>query len=119
MIHSDGLEFESKKPATKEREEEKSGKYGECIVVFTSVEKGDLKNKEEIIAQTVEEIIQYSSNVGCEDIVIYPYAHLSNELETPNGAMKVLDLMCDILDKTELNIERVPFGWYKSFSLSF
>ena len=54
----------------------------------------------------------------CEDVVIYPYAHLSNELETPNGAMKVLDLMCDILDKTELNIERVPFGWYKSFSLS-
>ena len=118
MIHSDGLEFESKKPATKEREEEKSGKYGECIVVFTSVEKGDLKNKEEIIAQTVEEISQYSSNVGCEDIVIYPYAHLSNELETPNGAMKVLDLMCEVLDKTELNIERVPFGWYKSFNLS-
>ena len=45
MIHSDCLEFESKKPATKEREEEKSGKYGECIVVFTSVEKGDFKTE--------------------------------------------------------------------------
>ena len=118
MIHSDCLEFESKKPATEEREDEKSGKYGECIVVFTSVEKGDFKNKNEIIMRTVDEINQYSSNVGCRDIVVYPYAHLSDDLESPKGAMKVLDLMCDTLNKTELNVNRVPFGWYKSFNLS-
>ena len=118
MIHSDSLEFESKKPATKERERGKSGKYGECIVVFTSVENGDLKNQSEIITQTVKEINQHSSSVGCRDIVIYPYAHLSNDLESPNSAMKVLDLMCSALEETELNISRAPFGWYKSFNLS-
>ena len=51
-------------------------------------------------------------------IVIYPYAHLSSSLSSPDSAKKILKDMEDTLKKKEFNVQRVPFGWYKSFEVS-
>ncbi len=115
FIHSDYIEYEAKQRAIKEAEEieKKNEKIEECLVAFISVEEGD----REIIEKTAEEIEDVAKKVKANRIVLYPYAHLSNKLASPQDAVFVLKSLEKILSEN-YEVHRAPFGWYKSFVIS-
>ncbi|WP_414470015.1 threonine--tRNA ligase [Methanobacterium sp. ACI-7] len=121
LIHSDYLRYKTKqktKIAEKIEEEKKGGEYDNALVVFTAVEKEDEQNKADIVENAVSEIINVSSQVKPDNVIIYPYAHLSSSLSSPQAAKEILKEIESKLKEKDLNASRIPFGWYKSFEIS-
>lgn len=121
LIHSDYLKYKTKnktKIAEDIGEERKGGEFENALVVFTAVEREDEQNSSEIVENAVSEIINVSGQVKPDNIIIYPYAHLSSSLGSPKAAKEILMDMESSLKEKEFNVSRIPFGWYKSFELS-
>ena len=121
LIHSDYLNYDVKKktPVAEEIEEaKKQGAFDESLVVFTAVEKEDENNPEAIIKNLVDEVKKTNDQVKAENIVLYPYAHLSSSLSSPKVAVDILKGAEEALLEENLNVQRVPFGWYKGFEIS-
>lgn len=117
-LHCDYIKFKALKKALKEpeqlsKEEQKEHEIKECLVILTSVEKGD---NSETIKKLVENIGDISKQVNCKNIVLYPYAHLSSQLASPNLAVSALKETENILKK-KFSVTRAPFGYYKEFEL--
>lgn len=118
LIHADYLEFEAKqKTKIAEETDNLKGKMEDCLVCFIAVEKEDEKNPESVVNKAIEEIENVISQIKVNNVVIYPYAHLSKNLSSPEVALKVLKSLEERL-KNKYNVLRVPFGWYKAFKLS-
>jgi threonyl-tRNA synthetase len=119
MIHSDFIEWEPKTKAIKSAEETEKGKkrVEEALVVFAAVEKEDEKNPEATVANAAAKIMKNAGDVKAKRIVVYPYAHLSPNLSSPENAMKALRALESLLKEKGLEASRSPFGWYKSFEI--
>ena len=121
LIHSDYLNYnvKNKTPVAEEIEDaKKQGAFDESLVVFTAVEKDDENNPQGIVKNLVKEVIKSNDQVKAENIVLYPYAHLSSSLSSPKVAVQVLKDAEEALNAEGLNVKRVPFGWYKAFEIS-
>lgn len=121
LIHSDYLNYnvKNKTPVAEEIEDaKKQGAFDESLVVFTAVEKDDENNPQGIVKNLVKEVIKTNDQVKAENIVLYPYAHLSSSLSSPKVAVQVLKDAEEALIGEGLNVKRVPFGWYKAFEIS-
>lgn len=121
LIHSDYLNYnvKNKTPVAEEIEDaKKQGAFDESLVVFTAVEKDDENNPQGIVKNLVKEVIKTNDQVKAENIVLYPYAHLSSSLSSSKVAVQVLKDAEEALDAEGLNVKRVPFGWYKAFEIS-
>lgn len=121
LIHADFLEFETKKetPVAEEVSEEmKSGRAEETLAAFMAIEESDEVNPEGIVKNASEEIKEVQEEVEAQSVVLYPYAHLSESLATPEKAVQILDGIRDELEDAGVEVMRAPFGWYKSFNLS-
>lgn len=121
LIHSDYLNYnvKNKTPVAEEIEDaKKQGAFDESLVVFTAVEKDDENNPQGIVKNLVKEVIKTNDQVKAENIVLYPYAHLSSSLSSPIVAVQVLKDAEEALNAEGLNVKRVPFGWYKAFEIS-
>lgn len=121
LIHSDYLNYnvKNKTPVAEEIEDaKKQGAFDESLVVFTAVEKDDENNPQGIVKNLVKEVIKTNDQVKAENIVLYPYTHLSSSLSSPKVAVQVLKDAEEALDAEGLNVKRVPFGWYKAFEIS-
>lgn len=121
LIHSDYLNYnvKNKTPVAEEIEDaKKQGAFDESLVVFTVVEKDDENNPQGIVKNLVKEVIKTNDQVKAENIVLYPYAHLSSSLSSPKVAVQVLKDAEEALNAEGLNVKRVPFGWYKAFEIS-
>jgi len=117
FIHSDYLEYEAKeKLRFAEEVKEKKHRIEECLVVFTAVEKNDEKNPDDVVKNAVREIKDVSDTLKTNRVVIYPYAHLSSSLASPENAKSILTKMEESLKG--YSVVRAPFGWYKSFKIS-
>ena len=121
MIHSDYLRYKtrSKTKIAEDIEDEKRADGVEnALVAFIAVEKEDEENPELIIKKTVKEILSVQNKVNADNIVVYPYAHLSSSLSNPAVAQQILKgIEVELVDNNEA-VLRVPFGWYKSFELA-
>ncbi len=121
LIHSDYLKYEVKKEtpvAEKIEEAKKNGAFDESLVVFTAVEKEDEKNPKAVVKNLVKEVKKVNEQVKAENVVIYPYAHLSSSLSGPKIGVQVLKDVEEALKEEDYNVYRVPFGWYKAFEIS-
>jgi len=121
LIHSDHLKYQTKSKtriAEEISDEKQKGQFENALVVFTAVEKEDEANPAAIVENAVKEIMDVSGKVKAENIVIYPYAHLSSSLGAPDAAKNILSRMESELLTRDLPVSRVPFGWYKSFEVS-
>jgi threonyl-tRNA synthetase len=119
LIHSDYIEYEAKKK-TKMAEEEAvlADSQKETLTVFCAVESIDEEDLEGVIMQAVQEIDKTADQVKVDNIVLYPYAHLSSDLASPEIAITVLKTLKTELEAEGFSVKRAPFGWYKSFKLS-
>jgi len=120
-LHVDYIEFQSLKKALKSMadlaEKDKAPKkVKEALVVFIAVEKTD-SNVDEVVKKLIENTEDIAKQVKAENIVLYPYAHLSSNLSSPELAIKVLEEAQKALEKQKFNVSRAPFGYYKSFEM--
>ncbi|MEN9625877.1 MAG: Threonyl-tRNA synthetase [archaeon] len=120
-VHCDYITFKPLKKALKNPEElseerQKELTFKEPLVIFTSIEKQDEHNKT-LIQKYVKEIADIAKQVNAKQIVLYPYAHLSSSLSSPDFALKTLEQAEKELTKEKFLVQRAPFGYYKEFEL--
>ncbi len=119
-IHADFIEFQPLTKAIESAEETETGeakkkRIEECLVVFTSVEKGDTP---EVVEDATKEIVNIANQVKTVRIVIYPFVHLSANPAKPDLALKYLKEIEEGIKKFEgFEVVRAPFGWYKGFDI--
>ena len=84
--HLDFIEYEPKEKeiASAEEAEKKRYHYDEIVVLFTSVEQGD---DDEIAKKAIEGTKQFLGKLKVNRVIIYPYAHLSQNLARPKDAL--------------------------------
>jgi len=120
-LHCDYIKFKPVKKAIKNpqelgKEDEKQKEVKECLVIFTSVEKADETNSN-ILNLYLENIKDIAKQVKAENIVLYPYSHLSSSLSSPDFALKILEQAESKLKAEKFKVTRAPFGYYKEFEL--
>ncbi len=114
QLHCDYIEFTPIKKEIKSAEEieQKTTKLEEIVVAFVAVEEGD---NTEVAKKAISEISESMRKVGCNKLLLYPYAHLSSKLASPSTALSVLNEM--VSKANGIEIHRAPFGWTKSYKL--
>ncbi|HJJ41930.1 MAG TPA: threonine--tRNA ligase [Methanocorpusculum sp.] len=120
LIHSDKIEYEALSK-TKMAEDNiiPKDEMPEALVAFCAVESIDEDDKDDIVNQAVNEIKTAAEKVKADNIMIYPYAHLSSDLAKPSFAVSVLkDVEDKLKNTTSLKVKRAPFGYYKKFTIS-
>lgn len=116
-LHCDYIKFNALKKALKSIDEiapgqKLEGEAKECLVVLVAVEKDDSKK---MVGELVDSIKKILSEVKVENIVLYPYAHLSSNLGKPELAVDILNETAKMLKG--FKVVQAPFGYYKSFEL--
>ena len=117
LLHSDFIEYQpiSKEVQTAEDILSKSKqKIDEVIVALIAVEKDD---DESIIGDVCKELKTYGETIKCDNLLIYPYAHLSSDLATHSKAQELLISIQNNTRDLFKNVNRAPFGWTKSFNI--
>lgn len=120
-LHCDYINFKPLKPAIKgielpEKENQKI-EVKEPLVILTAVEKQDGENKN-ILEEYIKNILDLKEKIGkVERVVLYPYAHLSDSLSSPDFAKQVLIEAETKLNSLGIETFRAPFGYYKEFEL--
>lgn len=120
LIHSDYIEFEAKRPTKFAEEIEESAKKGrldEALCAFVAVEKPDEGDVDAVVAEGAKQVADVAEQVHAKKVMLYPYAHLSSNLASPDAAVKILKGMQGALSQN-YEVVRAPFGWYKAFTLS-
>lgn len=117
QLHSNFFEYTpiEKEAVVVEECEKKKQRFEEVVVLFTSVEEND---DEQVARRAIEETKKSLETLKAKKILIYPYAHLSNELAKPDHALKILKVMEQHARELGIETYRSPFGWCKSFSIS-
>ncbi|MHA1916924.1 MAG: threonine--tRNA ligase [Candidatus Ranarchaeia archaeon] len=122
LIHSEGFKYKLIEPArgvTPEDVEVKEyQEKGKVLVAFVTVESKDEKNQDSIVDQAVSEILNLAKALGETKLVLYPWAHLSEDLASPNAAQQILKKIALSLSEKGSKIHKAAFGWYKSFQIS-
>ncbi len=118
-LHVDYIRFKPLKKALKSaeitKEEEKEKTVKEALVILTAVEKGDSQDSVKTYIDNIKDI---AGQVKTSRIVLYPYAHLSNNLANPDIAIEIMKKAEQELKKDKkLEVVRAPFGYYKEFEL--
>ena len=119
-LHTDYIKFKPLKKAMRsipdlKEKQKKEQHVEESLVVMVAVEKRD-SDVGGVVDKLVEEVEDIAKQVKAKNIVLYPYAHLSSELGSPDVAVKVLNSAAKKLGK-KYNVSQAPFGYYKEFEL--
>jgi len=118
-LHCDYIKFKPVKKAINKPEELSEERKREIVVkdplvVLTAVEKGD---DDKIVEDMIKSVTKTANEVKAKRIVLYPYAHLSNNLSDPNTALEYLTEAESALKREGFEVTRAPFGYYKEFEL--
>jgi len=117
LLHSDFIEYQ---PISKEIDSAEeipstsSKKINDVIVALIAVEKDD---DESIIDDVCKELKTYSETIKCDNILVYPYAHLSSDLANPVAAQALIISVEKKAKGLFSIVNRAPFGWTKSFNV--
>jgi threonyl-tRNA synthetase len=95
----------------------KTTEVEEALIVFTSVEKQDEINPEEVSRKASIEITKLSNQLKVKTIVLHPFAHLFGELSKPKVAIKTLKLIEEKLVQRDFSVTRTPFGWFNTLEI--
>ena len=84
QLHVDYVEYYPINKEIKEAEDniiKEKKRIEDTIVILMSIEKND--NDEQIIKDFIKEVKIYIEKIKCNSILLYPYSHLSSNLESP------------------------------------
>ena len=114
QLHCSSMEYTPTKKEIESAEEitPETKNLKEVVVTFIAVEEGDDKT---VAKKAIAEIKESMNKIGCKKLLLYPYAHLSSKLASPNSALSVLKEM-ELL-ASDLDVSRAPFGWTKTYKL--
>jgi len=114
QLHCSTIEYTPTKKEIKSAEEitPETKNLEEVVVTFIAVEEGDDKT---VAKKAIVEIKESMNKIGCKKLLLYPYAHLSSKLASPNSALSVLKEMEFLA--SDLDVSRAPFGWTKTYKL--
>ena len=116
QLHCDEVEYKPIKKEIKQAEEAtmEPVMIGDSILYLISVEKRD---DDSVVEQLVEAMIKAESQLKCRSFIIYPYAHLSSDLASPEFAIEILRKAEVKGQNLGYSMHHVPFGWNKSLSI--
>ena len=120
QLHVDFVEYNPIDKEIKEAEDnisKEKKRIENTIVILMSIEKND--NDEQIINDFIKEVKTYIEKIKCNSVLLYPYSHLSSNLESPKEAQIILNKVESKLleNLRETKIDRAPFGWTKELNL--
>lgn len=117
QLHVDYIEYVPIKEEINDAEpllDKQKKRYENIVVVLLSVEKGD---ENLVIKDFLIETKKYLDAIKGDSVLLYPYAHLSPNLENPKKAMKFLSEieyeLQESLKDSGIRVYRAPFGWTK------
>ncbi|MDG6907216.1 MAG: threonine--tRNA ligase [Nitrososphaerota archaeon] len=116
QLHCDELEYKPIKKEISSAEDASTNtvKITDAVALLISVEKEDDAS---VANQVVEAMKKAEAQLKCRSFVIYPYAHLSSSLASPEQARDVLSKIEQGGKDASYTIHHVPFGWNKAFSV--
>jgi O-phosphoseryl-tRNA synthetase len=118
FIHTDEFSYhitEKTEYAEVISDEKKGKSLRDVLVVYVACERCDESFVDRTVVEACREIEDVVRQVGAKGVVIYPYAHLSRDLAHPPMAVELLRRIEHELSGTE--VIRIPFGWYKAFTI--
>lgn len=123
MIHADRFSFqateETSVASATQAEVPASGEVEECLVAFVCSETADSAGPDDVVAQGADQIRSTAKQVAASRVVVYPYAHLSNDLAKPQLAAKVVaGVARELREASGLEVYEAPFGHYKAFEIA-
>ncbi|MDE1868403.1 MAG: threonine--tRNA ligase [Candidatus Micrarchaeota archaeon] len=112
----DRIGFELIKPEAKAYEESSEKKFSieDAMALFVSIESGD---DEAVADKAIADLKKHMAQLKRSKVVLYPFAHLSGNLEEPKRAMQLFDYMFENVSK-EFETVKAPFGWNKKLEIS-
>ena len=97
-----------------EKSDEKSAHIDNALVLLTTIEKGD---NSEVAKKAIEDALAFAKKQKLEKLVLYPFAHLGDNLEEPKKAMEIFKDMRAIIDGSGVEGVYAPFGWNKKWRI--
>jgi threonyl-tRNA synthetase len=117
QLHVDHIEYRPVKKELASAEDisdPRPVREGDLLVLFVAVETGD---DGEIAKKAIADAKKFADNLKVRGIMIYPFAHLSQNLARPADALSVLKDMENDARSTGLETFRAPFGWNKALEV--
>lgn len=113
QLHCDSIEYNPIKKEIKSAEDivPEAKKLEEVVVAFVAIEEGD---DSEVAKKAIAEIRASMGRIGCNKLLLYPYAHLSSNLASPSLAMSLLR---EMEAQADCEVSHAPFGWTKSYNV--
>jgi threonyl-tRNA synthetase len=100
---------------TAEKAKKERIRLDEIVVLFTAIEEND---SDYTANRAMEEVKSFLNKLKTNRILIYPYAHLSNNLAKPAVALRIIKALEKYANEKNLETFRAPFGWNKQFTIS-
>jgi threonyl-tRNA synthetase len=116
QMHVDFIEYTPVKKEIQAAEDIKprTVKESDIVVLFTAFERGDDAG---LAAKAVAESKDFLSKLGTKRVMLYPFAHLSQDLASPSEALALLLSMEKDAQAAGLEVHRAPFGWTKALQI--
>ncbi len=114
QLDLEAVEYESIKPESKvyESDSKKSERFRNVVMLLVSVEKGDT---DDIGRRAMADAVSFAARQKSDGVLIYPFAHLSTELESPDASLQIIKSMREY--DSAIKIYSAPFGWNKRLNI--
>ncbi|MGZ7146487.1 MAG: threonyl-tRNA synthetase editing domain-containing protein [Halobacteriota archaeon] len=118
LIHADKISYKvTQRTKVAEDIESTEDSMEDCLVVFASIEKLDELNAAGVTTAATNSIVDVLGKLKEDRIMLFPFAHLTSTLSTPQVALEILLSLEDGLRKDGFTVKRAPFGWNKKFEI--
>lgn len=97
--------------------ESKEDSMEDCLVVFASIEKLDERNAAGVTSAANNSIVDVLGKLKEDRVMLFPFAHLTSTLSTPQVALQILQSLKETLEEEDFTVKRAPFGWNKKFEI--
>ncbi len=84
------------------------------VLMLVSIEKGDT---EDLADRAIEDTVRFAIKQKSAGVLVYPFAHLSDNLETQDRSLRLIKGMRQF-QSDDMNIEFAAFGWNKQLDMS-
>lgn len=117
-IHADLISYKAnRRTRFAEEIETMEDSMEDCVVLLASVEKRDEADPGFVVETAKREIQDRLRRLKADRVMIFPFAHLTPALSSPELAIEVLRSLEEQLRAAGLEVRRAPFGWYKEYNI--